>query len=590
MTPAGPRDDVLRMTSSTERDVFTVRQRGREIAEAIGLDRQDQLRLAAALSDVGRDLVRHGVAAVVTFTLDATPSVSLRVEFSWQGESPKRLLVNGLSTAARLLDTVEAAHTDGRGVLTMRKLRPHALPPLSVAAIARLRDTLTERRAADPLDELRAHNQELLETLENVETQRKELLRLNDELEETNRGVMALYKELSDELDETNRGVVALYAELNEKSTQLKAVNEAKTRFWSTISHELRSPINSVVGLAQLLATPGSDPLTEDQRRQVELIEDSGTTLLSLVNELLDTAKAESGRLVPQLTPVNLAEVFRHLKGTLRSTARSAEVTLVIDEPSALPPLWTDETMLVRVLRNLLSNSLKFTESGEVRLSAELAEHGRHVRLTVTDTGIGIPEDQVALVFEEFHQVRTPLQARVSGTGLGLPYARRLAEILGGDLVLESEVGRGTTATLRLPVRDPDDRGLPELGTVLVVDDDEHFRDRMGTLLHEFTDAVRYASDGRAALEAVAEHKPGLLCLDLYMPGMNGREVLGVLRDKPELRDIPVVVVTSTVPEGLDLSSSGLGAALLPKSQLSVETVRLAITEALMVLPRTERQ
>jgi signal transduction histidine kinase/CheY-like chemotaxis protein len=589
-TPSGPRNDVLRMTSTTERDVFTVRQRGREVAEAIGLERQDQHRLAAALSDVGRDLVRRGVTATVTFTVDDGPPASLCAEFSWHGDPPERVLADGWSAARRLLDAVESAYQNGRGTLTLRKLRPLALPPLSDADVALLRDTLTARRAADPLDELRAQNQELLDTLENVETQRKELLRLNDELEETNRGVMALYKELSDELDETNRGVVALYAELNEKSTQLKAVNEAKTRFWSTISHELRSPINSVLGLAQLLVAPGSDALTDEQRRQVRLIEDSGTTLLALVNELLDTAKAESGRLVPHLSPVNLVEVFRHLKGTLRSTKGSTDVELVIDEPSALPPLWTDETMLVRILRNLLSNSLKFTERGEVCLVAELAENARHVVLTVTDTGIGIPADHIDRVFEEFHQVRGPLQTRAAGTGLGLPYARRLAEILGGDLVLASEVGRGTTATLRLPVRDSEDRGLPDLGTVLVVDDDEDFRDRMGGLLKDFTDAVRYAAGGRAALDAVAEQKPGMVFLDLYMPGMNGREVLGVLRDKPELRDIPVVVVTSAAPEGLDLSSAGLGAALLPKSALSVETIRHAITEALMVLPRTVRK
>jgi signal transduction histidine kinase len=588
VTPSRPRGDVLRMTSTTERDVFTVRQRGREIAEAVGLDRQDQHRLAAALSDVGRDLVRHGITAAVTFTLDDGLPTALRAEFSWRGERPELVLPAGRTTATRLLDKVDLAHEDGRSTVTLVKRRPPTLPALSAVDVARLRETLAARRAADPLDELRAQNQELLDTLENVERQRQELLRLNEELEETNQGVMALYKELSDELEETNRGVVALYAELNEKSTQLKAVNEAKTRFWSTISHELRSPINSVIGLARLLAEPDADPLTDEQRRQVRLVEDSGATLLALVNELLDTAKAESGRLVPQLSAVNLVEVFRHLKGTLRSTIRSAEVTLTIDDPSSLPPLWTDETMLVRILRNLLSNSLKFTERGEVRLRAEPAEHG--VRLIVTDTGIGIPEDQVERVFEEFHQVRNPLQTRATGTGLGLSYARRLAEILGGDLTLTSVLGEGTTVTLHLPVRDPDNRGLPELGTVLVVDDDESFRDRMGALLREFTDVVHYAVDGRSALDAVAGHKPGLVCLDLYMPGMNGREVLGVLREKPELRDIPVIVVTSTSPEGLDLSSTGLGAALLPKSQLSVETIRLAITEALMVLPRTVRE
>ena len=590
MNASRPRTEVMRMTASTERDVFTVRQRGREIAEAVGLERQDQLRLAVALSDVGRDLVRQGVTAAVTFSFDDGPPTTVCAEFSWQGDPPERVLTAGWSTAKRLLDAVESARTDDRSSVVLCKQRPLALPPLSDAELDRLRNTLVVRRVADPLDELRVQNQELLDTLERVETQRKELQRLNEELEETNRGVMALYKELSDELDETNRGVVALYAELNEKSTQLKAVNEAKTRFWSTISHELRSPINSVVGLARLLAEPDADPLTDEQRRQARLIEDSGTTLLALVNELLDTAKAESGRLVPQLSPVNLADVFRHLTGPLRSTIRSADVTLVIDEPSSLPLLWTDETMLVRILRNLLSNSLKFTERGEVRLTAELAESGGHALLTVTDTGIGIPEDEVERVFEEFHQVRSPLQTRAGGTGLGLSYARRLAEILGGDLALDSAVGRGTTATLRLPVRDPGDRGLPALGTVLVVDDDDDFRDRMGGLLKDFTETVRYAADGRAALNAIAEHKPGLVCLDLYMPGMNGREVLGVLREKAALRDIPVIVVTSAPPEGLDLSSAGLGAALLQKSQLSIETIRLAITEALMVLPRTVRE
>jgi CheY-like chemotaxis protein len=292
---------------------------------------------------------------------------------------------------------------------------------------------------------------------------------------------------------------------------------------------------------------------------------------------------------VPQPTLVNLAEVFRHLRGTLRSTVRSDEVALVIEEPPAQSLLWTDETMLVRILRNLLSNSLKFTEHGEVRLRAELDETGRRVLLTVADTGIGIPRDEVERVFEEFHQVRNPLQARTTGTGLGLSYARRLAEILGGELSLRSELGAGTTVTLHLTLRDPHDPTVPELGAVLVVDDDEAFRRRMGALLGEFTDTVRHAADGRAALDAITEDRPTLVCLDLYMPGMNGREVLAVLREKPEFRDLPVVIVTSAEPEGLDLSSTALGAALLLKSQLSVESLRLAITEALTVRPTAGR-
>lgn len=584
MTGSPRQQELLRLTSAYEPDVFAVRQRGREIAKAVGLDRQDQIRVAAVLSDVSRDLVRKSLVAAVTFTLDPGPPAALVIEFTWRGGPAESVLRSGWETASRLMDEVHASYGDGRGVLSLMK-RSATLPMVTAEALTRLRHDMAMRGVTNPLDELRAQNQDLLDTLENLEARSRELVRLNEELEETNRGVLALYKELSEELEETNRGVVALYAELNEKSLQLKAASEAKTRFWSNISHELRAPINSVVGLARLLTAPGSDPLTDQQRRQVGLINDSGATLLVLVNELLDTAKAESGRLVPQRAPVDLAAAFVQLRDTLRSTVSSSEVDLVIEEPSSVPVLWTDETMLVRILRNLISNGLKFTERGEVRLATDLSDRERYVRFIVSDTGIGIPPDQTDTVFEEFHQVRNELQARASGTGLGLSYARRLAEILGGDLTLCSELGRGTTVTLRLPAHAPDD-GLPELGSVLIVDDDEIFRDRLAIPLKEFTTIVDHASDGRAALDVIPANRPSLIFLDLHMPGMNGREVLNVLREKPELRGIPVIVVTSAAPDDLDLSSSGLGAALLPKSQLSVESIRLAVSEAFAVLPK----
>src|SRR6201999_1751348 len=152
---------------------------------------------------------------------------------------------------------------------------------------------------------------------------------------------------------------------LDEKSTQIKEAGEARTRFWSSISHELRTPINSVIGLARLLSADGGDPLTEDQHRQVELINDSGVTLLALVNELLDTAKAESGQLRPQLAVIDLVVLFHQLRGTLRPMAPAEQVELVIEDPPSSLPVVTDETMLTRILRNLLSNALKFTERGE---------------------------------------------------------------------------------------------------------------------------------------------------------------------------------------------------------------------------------
>jgi signal transduction histidine kinase len=579
-----PRDELIRLPIAAEPDVFTVRRCGREVAAAVGLESQDQVRVATVLSDVGRDLVRAGVKATVRFVLAAGPP-ALVAEFSWRGSGAGTVLDTGRDSADRLMDGVHVTGEAGQNVLSLRKLRSPAAKAPAAADLARLREVLESRGVSTPMDELRAQNQELLETLETLEAKSQELTRLNEELEETNHGVVALYKELSEELEETNRGVVALYAELNEKTSQLKSASEAKTRFWSNISHELRAPINSVIGLARLLTGPGADPLTDEQRRQVGLVNDAGSTLLSLVNELLDTAKAESGRLVPQPAQVDLTALGLQLRGALRSTMTSPDVELLIEVPEPAPKLITDETMLVRILRNLLSNSVKFTERGQVRLTVDTDD--TDVRFTVADTGIGIPADQQEKVFEEFHQVHNDLQARAPGTGLGLPYARRLAEILGGGLTLSSEHGRSTTVVLRLPRPDPRRATPARVGSLLIVDDDADFRDRLARMVHDLAADVRHAADGREAIEVFEDHRPDLVFLDLFMPGMNGREVLQVLREKPALRDIPVVVVSSAAPEGLDLTGAGLRAGLLLKSQVSPETLRLAVGEAFAVVART---
>nr|WP_225955263.1 ATP-binding protein [Kibdelosporangium phytohabitans] len=296
---------------------------------------------------------------------------------------------------------------------------------------------------------MRVQNDELLLTLDRLERHQGELVRLNEELEETNTGVVALYGELTAELEQTNRGVVALYGELEDRSRQLKDANEAKARFWSNISHELRTPINSVIGLTRLLLGPGASPLDAEQRQQVSMIADSGETLLSLVHELLDIAKAESGKLEPHPADTDLKDLFGQLRGTLAPLVPSDAVALVVDDPPAPAVVVTDETLLSRILRNLVSNGLKFTESGQVRLTAD--HHDGVWRFRVTDTGIGIPEHEQERVFEEFHQVPNPLQARSGGTGLGLPYARRLTEILGGQLRLDSTLGRGTRVVVEIP-------------------------------------------------------------------------------------------------------------------------------------------
>ncbi|SEQ91027.1 Signal transduction histidine kinase [Lentzea xinjiangensis] len=570
--------ELLRLVVGDERDVFLLRQRGRQVAAAAGLDGQNQIRVATALSDVGRELVRQEVGASVVFRLRPGPAAALLVELTWpasvvSAEGP------GWDTARRLMDELVITATG----VTLVKTVHHVVEPDE-----RLLRELRGGTGTSALDELRAQNQELLETLEHLEAKSRELERLNEELEETNRGVVALYQELSGELEQTNQGVVALYAELDAKSAELRDAAAARIRFWSNISHELRAPINSVVGLTRLLSAPGGDPMTDDQRRHVDLINQSAATLLALVNELLDTAKAESGSLRPRMAPVALDHVVTQLHSAVRPLLRSGDVRLVVEEIPELPSLVTDETMLVRILRNVLSNAVKFTEHGEIRFTAELGPGPDEVRFVVTDTGIGIPPDEQDKVFEEFYQVPNSLQAGASGTGLGLSYARKLAEILGGTLTLSSTPGTGTEVVLTLPVAE-DERAQPApVRCALVADGDEKSRRRLREALGGIAAEVVESEDGRGALNVAKARRPDLVVVSADAPLMSGSAVLSVLRLDPDLQAVPVVIVCGDDPGGLARSVHGLGAAMLHEARISPESMGRAVRDAQLTARRTD--
>ncbi|MFR9777755.1 ATP-binding protein [Micromonospora sp. MS34] len=451
MTGPYPSEPLLHLALRVEQDIFLVRQRGREVAAAVGLEHQDQVRVATALSEVARDLLRSVDGADVTFVLDGDPLSGrsvLLVELL-----PVRPLSDGRyepqsGAVARLVDMLGVVPRGEDSVVRMSRRLPANAPVPTPERLAELRVELASSAPGTALDELAAQNAQLIAALDEVRSQRDELEVLNSELQETNRGVMALYNQLTEELEETNRGVVALYAELDEKSAQLRAASESKSRFLANVSHELRAPVTAIIGLGRLLADSASDPLTAEQARQVGLIRSSASDLLNLVNELLDLAKAESGRIEPNWAEVDLRGLFGQLRGTLRALATKSEVELVVEEPPAPATVRSDEVLLAQVLRNLLHNGLKFTERGEVRLRAERRDD--RWSLSVSDTGAGIPTELQERIFEEFYQV--PGTTRVGGTGLGLPYARRLVTLLGGTLELSSEPGRGSTFTVLLPL------------------------------------------------------------------------------------------------------------------------------------------
>ncbi|MBL7260870.1 sensor histidine kinase [Paractinoplanes lichenicola] len=443
------------MRLRVEQDVFLVRQLAREVAREVGFEQQDQTRLATALSEVSRVVLAGGADTDVTFVIrpdGVTPTLRVSVERPGPGAAA---LNQELRHVGRLVDKMEVGDGETGTVVWMARRLPVSAPRLNPERLEEIRAGLARHVPGSPLDELNVQNQQLIAALDEVRAQRDELAaqrdelaRLNEELEETNRGVMALYHQLSDELEETNRGVVALYAELDEKSEQLAAASEAKSRFLANVSHELRAPVTAVIGLSRLLGDDSSDPLTIEQRRQVDLIRSSASDLLTLVNDLLDLAKAEAGRIEPQWAQVDLKAMFGQLRGTLRPLATRPEVEFVVDEPG-VAAFRSDEVLLARVLRNLLTNALKFTAEGEVRLAVRPV--GDDVEFTVSDTGTGIAVELHERVFEEFYQVPGSKSLSGKGTGLGLPYARRLAGILGGALRVDSTPGEGSTFTLRLP-------------------------------------------------------------------------------------------------------------------------------------------
>jgi len=257
---------------------------------------------------------------------------------------------------------------------------------------------------------------------------------------------------LRDELDETNKGVVALYAELDDKAAQLRDANELKSRFLSYMSHEFRTPLTSMTSITGILLSGLDGPLTPEQQKQVEFLRASTRELTEMVNDLLDLAKVEAGRITISPEWFEMMDLFAALRGMFKPIVQSNSISLVFVEPEDDIKLYTDDKKLSQILRNFISNALKFTQTGEVRVSARLLD-GDQVEFAVADTGIGIAPEHVENLFKEFVQINVPLQKRFRGTGLGLSLARKFAELLGGHVGVESEVGKGSRFWVTLPVK-----------------------------------------------------------------------------------------------------------------------------------------
>lgn len=575
---------IVTVPIENESDVVAVRQRAHRIADMLGFERQDQTRIATAVSELARNAYGYAGGGRAEFALDAATApqrfavricdngpgiANLQLIFDGQYRSPSGMGL-GLIGARRLMDTFSIESKPGKGttVEVGHKLPPH-VEPWPRAKLADIVSGLKKEISSDPLAALREQNRELMQSLDEIRRREEESQQLNQEL------------------GDTNRGVVALYAELDGRAEQLRRASELKTRFLSNMSHEFRTPLNSVLALSRLLLDRIDGDLTPEQERQVGYIRRSAESLLDLVNDMLDLAKVEAGK--AEIKPVRFAitNLFGALRGALRPLLTSTAVELLFESPKDLLPLYTDEAKVAQILRNLISNALKFTEEGEVRVTARTGENGASIVFSVRDTGIGIAPEHHERIFEEFSQVDTRLQRKVKGTGLGLPLSRSLARLLGGDLTVESGPGQGSIFSLKIPASlgEPDHEMLTRTAddskSVLLIDDDETFRYVMRQIVGNET---RYefmeAEGGEEGLRLARENKPDVIVLDLQMPVVDGFTVLQQLADDDRTNAIPIVVSTSMTIDASLRARLPEHVRLISKNAISRESVSSFLRDA----------
>lgn len=582
---------ILKIQLERDADIVLARQRTRQLANLFGLDVQAQTRLATAVSEIARNAIEHGRGGAAEFALvGGTAPQLLEIKISDRGpgipapdgvreinRAPHSGLGIGLAGAERLVDRFSISTELNQGaVVTLSKLLPDGAPLIDKARVQRIVSDLASVTPDGQAEELKQQNRELLMSLEDLRLQREALAGANRELEDT------------------NRGVVALYAELDEKAEHLRRADEIKTRFLSNMSHEFRTPLNSILALCKFLESKSDGPLTPEQERQVGFIRKSAESLSDLVEDLLDLAKVAAGKIVVRPSEFKIAELFGALRGMLRPLLVNQRIELIFEPVHDIPPVCGDENKISQILRNFISNALKFTEKGEVRVSANYNEELDQITLTVADTGIGIPAEHHARIFEEFSQVDSPIQRKVKGTGLGLPLSKRLAELLGGSIELESSPGEGSKFSVRIPLRyaatEPQADTEPpkieaDLIPVLAVEDNPADMAVLAACLRGTPYQIVEASSIAQARRLLISTRPAALLLDVVVGNEQSWRLLAELRHAPEMRGVPVIMISALSDPA---KAAALGADLWTKKPVDREWLLAQLNE--MIAGRKRRQ
>jgi signal transduction histidine kinase/CheY-like chemotaxis protein len=538
--------NLFALSVQHEQDVVTARQRAGQLAALLGFDQSEQTRIATAVSEVVRNAFRYTGWGNVEYAVEgetAPQLFSIVVRDSGSGIPNLDDVLSGryrsttgmgigIVGARRLMDRFQIESGRHGTTVHLKRFLPRRAPFADTRKLEDVARAVADRKPVSLVEEFQRQNQELLRALNELNRRQDELVRLNRELEDT------------------NRGVVALYAELDEKADHLRRADELKSRFLSNMTHEFRTPVNSILALTSLLEErPNVEP-------EVKYLRKAAENLSEIVNDLLDLAKVEAGKIEVRAAEFDVANLFGALRGMLRPLLVNQSVNLVFDDPSGIPGMRTDEGKVSQILRNFISNALKYTERGEVRVAATLDASNESVVFSVADTGIGIAKDDQRRIFDEFAQVEHPLQRKFKGTGLGLPLSKRLAELLGGKIWVESEAGVGSTFFVSIPIQHrggtvedgPDVTSWerdPSRLPVLVVEDafeDQLFYDK---ILKNTPFQVLAARTLDSARRAISRVRPAAIILDILIKTEQSWTFLCQLKESPQTNSIPVIVVTT---------------------------------------------
>ena len=432
----------------------------------------------------------------------------------------------------------------------------------------------------------------MADELKKAEKEVRVLRRKLDRSEENRRLLEGISERNSNLFQNFNAEIESANEQLAEARAEADQANQAKSAFLASMSPEIRTPMNAILGFSEVLSGTVRDP---QQREYLDAIRTSGNSLLGLINDILDLSKVEAGKMELEFRPCDAASVCHDMSQIFVQKASEKGIELVIEVADDFPgAVVLDELRLRQILINLTGNAIKFTASGSVTLRAiSDTEHDGVANLTfaIIDTGLGIPDDQVDHIFGAFEQTKGQSAAKFGGTGLGLAISKKLSQMMGGDIRVESTFGEGSSFLVELKdvgvttsddVAAQGDDQVPSVsfhaGKVLVVDDIVYNRMLIRTYLNEYDLEVIEASDGNEGLELAQQHKPDVILMDVAMPEVGGLEATNWLRDDENLKDTPIIVITAAAmkeeEEILRQISDSYLKKPVSKAQLVTELVR----------------